>query len=279
MGLGSLYPLATLLALIVRIVLAVGLVRSRRTGADLARQLKSSTAAERAAVRQLRLGAHNLRSIGMTLQGHAEQLEAAGVGVMTGIAEAARNVFGIADYMDEWVQHAQPTHVLHEEVLDLGAVLDEAISEVRLAMEPGRRAWLVEPEVLPIRLRADRRAVRHVLARALSLSALSCTPDAGGQIKLARGERSLALMGPSQPQPQPGARGHTRAASAERDPRLALARTLMEAHGGALEVEDSDSAGRRVRVAFPASRLNVNADAARNRLPQAQKETGRALAA
>jgi signal transduction histidine kinase len=194
----------------------------------------------------------------MTLQGHAEQLEAAGTGVMTGIAEAARNVFGIADYMDEWVQHAQPTHVLHEEVLDLGAVLDEAITEVRLAMEPGRRAWLVEPEVLPIRLRADRRAVRHVLARALSLSALSSNPDAGVQIKLERGDSTLALMVTSQPRPE--TRGQARAASAEPDPRLALARTLMEAHGGALEVEDSDSAGRPSSISASATANNVSAN-------------------
>lgn len=277
MGLGSLYPLATLLAFIVCVVLAAGLVRCRRASAAITRQLKMSTAAERAAVRQLRLGAHNLRSIGMTLQGHAEQLEAGGPGAGAGIAEAARNVFGIADYLDEWVQHAQPTHVLHEEVLDLGAVLDEAISEVRVAMEPGRRAWRVESEVLPLRLRADRRAVRHVLARALGLSVLGSGHDASIHIKLERSESSLALVVASQARPE--VRGQPRADSAEPDPRLTLARTLMEAHGGALEVEESDTADRRVRVAFPAVRLIAVADAVRNRPPAAEEDVGRALAA
>ena len=53
----------------------------------------------------------------------------------------------------------------------------------------------------------------------------------------------------------------------------------MEAHGGAFEVEESDSAGRRVRITFPASRLNATVDAVRHNQPRVQEETGRVLAA
>src|SRR5580693_2357098 len=145
--------------------LLVKLSTCRRARAELAEQFKTLLNAEKSAVRQLRLASHNLRSIGMTLQGHAEHLEVGGAPDIAGIANTATGVFDIADYMHEWIQHAPSARVLNELTLNLGGLVDEAISSVAHKMEPGRRTWHVEPEVIALRLRADQRALRYVLMR------------------------------------------------------------------------------------------------------------------
>jgi signal transduction histidine kinase len=239
--------------LAVSAALAVRLATCQRGRTELAMQLKTLANTEKSAVRQLRLGSHNLRAIGMTLQGHAEHLEAGGAADIAGIAEAATGVFDIADYMHEWIQHGQTTNVLDEETLHLGRALDEAISNVSLKMQPGRRTWNVEPDVLAVGLRADRRAVRHVLTRALSVLVRGSGHDDTIRIRLESTQGAVALV----IELQPGQQGHSKPTlnGGGPDLRLTLARELMEAHGGKFEVEANDRLGVRVRIIFPVVRV------------------------
>jgi K+-sensing histidine kinase KdpD len=235
------------------LALVLRLVACNRGRAETAEQLKTETTTEKLAVRQLRLGSHNLRAIGMTLQGHAEHLGAGGTPDVAAIADAANSVFDIADYMHEWSQHVQSTQALNEEAIQLGNALDEAVSTIALTMQPGRRNWLIEPDVLAVRLRADRRALRHVLTRALSVLVRSSGHDASIRLRLDGTADEVAVA--IEQQPGAGAGGNPALNGAGPDLRLTLARALMEAHGGTFDVAHCDDRGVRVRIAFPAARL------------------------
>ena len=254
---------ALLAVLAVCLVLAAKLGGRQKQETDGAARGDAAIAGERAALRQLRLASHNLRAIGMTLQGHAEHLESGGKPDNAGIANAAVGVLDIADYMHEWAEHAESTHVLNEEVLPLRTALDEATSTVARAIRPGHRSWDLDPDVLPMRLRADRRALRHVLMRALSVAARSSGHGDTIEIRLQGAELDGARRGVElvvEPQSLPEARSSVVSGGIP-DLRLTLARALMEAHGGRLEVEQRD--GLSVHIAFPVERIVRSAEAPR----------------
>ena len=252
----------SLALLVVCMALAYGVIACRRSQLATAGQLRDSMNAEKGAVRQLRLGSHNLRAIAMTLQGHAEHLDAGGVPDTAGIARAATGIFDMADYMHEWAQHAPSPRVLNEETLHLGNALDEAISAVTRATRPGRRTWHVDPDVVAVRLRADRRALRHVLMRALSVSVRGSAHEDSIDIRVERTEldgASRAVQLIIEPQSRPSERGHAAVNGGGPDLRLTLARALMEAHGGKLEIEQGDDL--TIRIAFPIERIVNRSDA------------------
>jgi hypothetical protein len=249
-----LFPLLVMtVATVVCATLVLKLVACRRARADMAEQFKTLTNAEKSAVRQLRLASHNLRSIGMTLQGHAEHMEVGGAPDIAGVASTATGVFDIADYMHEWIQHAPSARALNQMTLNLGGLVDEAISSVAHKMEPGRRIWRVEPDVIALRLRADQRALRYVLMRALSVSVRSTGHDEGIRVRREDTPDTVSLV----IEHQPGQVEHSSSTvnGGGPDLRLTLARELMEAHGGKFEVIPDDGKRVRVRIAFPVERL------------------------
>ncbi len=253
---------ALLVLLAVCLVLAAKLGGRHRDASDNSGRLESAISGEKAALRQLRLASHNLRAIGMTLQGHAEHVEAGGKPDPIGIANAAIGVLDAADYMHEWAEHSESTHVLNEEVLSLRSALDEAISTIARAIRPGQRNWKVDPDVFAVQLRADRRALRHVLMRALSVAARSNGHDdtidirtQAGEIEV--GQRAVELV-------IEGQTGHGNPAIGGGSPdlRLTLAHALIQAHGGKLAVDQHD--GLSVHIAFPVDRVvQESADGAR----------------
>jgi signal transduction histidine kinase len=252
---------ALLVVLAVCVVFAWRLVACQRDRAEITDRLKTSTTAEKSAVRQLRMASHSLRAIGMTLQGHTEHLEAGGNVDIPGVANAVTGVFDLADYMHEWAEHAESTHVLNEEVLSLGSALDEAISTVKRAIQPGQRTWHIDPDVLAMRLRADRRALRHVLTRALSASVRSSGHEDTIDVRIEGAElegakKAVALVIEDQPS-SPG-RSNPILDGALPDLRLTLARTLMEAHGGKLDIEQGDALS--VHIVFPIERVVKSSD-------------------
>jgi hypothetical protein len=191
-------------------------------------------------------------------------VEAGGNVDIPGVADAVTGVFDLADYIHEWAERAGSTHVLNEETLSLSSALDEAISTVKQAIQPGQRTWHIDPDVLAMRLRADRRALRHVLTRALSVSVRSSGHDdsigvhiEGAELEGAK--KAVALVIEDQPS-SPG-RSNPIIDRALPDLRLTLARTLMEAHGGTLDVEKRD--GLCLRITFPIERVVKSSDDAR----------------
>ena len=235
------------------LALALRLKVCNRGRAELTEQVKTLTNTENSAIRQLRLGSHNLRAIGMSLQGHAEHMLAGGPEDIQGIAKVATEVFDIADYMHEWSQHVQSTRILHEDAIYLGNELDEALSTITLTMQPGRRRWLVEPDVPAVRLRADRRALRHVLTRALSVSVRSSGHEDAFRLRLESTDHDIAMV--IEPQRRPDGSDAPSLGGTGPDLRLTLARALMEAHGGTFDVAPGEQAGVRVRIGFPLARL------------------------
>jgi hypothetical protein len=247
------------------VALAAGLVACHRRQVATADQVRELTATERSAVRQLRLASHNLRAIGMTLQGQVEYLDAGGELDIAGIANSATGVFDIADYMHEWAQDAQTPRQLDDATLKVGSALDQAISTVTRSIRPGRRTWHVAPDVLAVRLRVDERALHHVLTRALGVLVRGSRHDDSIDIRLEQaeldgGRKALSVV--LEHRTDPSRCGSPILNGGGPDLRLTLARALMEAHGGRLDIEQEDGLG--VHLSFPAERIVSGSDDVRD---------------
>src|SRR5215472_14874853 len=154
----------------------------RRAHAAAIRLCDAALVAEQAATRQLRLAEHDLRAIGMTLHGHAEQLaidgQASAAGAPAGgVAAAASDLFDMADDLHDQTLQQGASHALTDEQVDLAAVVSDSIASVTAAMGPGRRSWRIGKELSSTLLRADRRAMRHVLTRVLGNAVRMTRPN------------------------------------------------------------------------------------------------------
>ncbi len=250
-----------LIALIVCVALAARLGRLRRDLARAQAMRETAIGAEQTATRLLRLAANELRGIGMTLHGHADRLaapgEAANIAVHAmGLAASSAQTLGLADELQDHTLPDIGTQSLREELLDPREAFEGAVAATALALEPGQRLWRVAPSA-GLYLWADRRAVRHVLGRVLGDAARNTRQDDAIDICVLPHPDGLCVQvedeGTGLAQPEPGA-------AAPRDSRgiglrLALARALMLAHGGRLEVEAAAQVGTRVRLIFPATRV------------------------
>ena len=239
----------------------------RRAHAAAIRLCDAALVAEQAATRQLRLAEHDLRAIGMTLHGHAEQLaidgqaSAAGVPAASvpagGVAAAASDLFDMADDLHDQTLQQGASHALTDEQVDLAAVVSDSIASVTAAMGPGRRSWRIGKELSSTLLRADRRAMRHVLTRVLGNAVRMTRHNDWIEISLQPHADGLALVvedeGAGTAAPEQGRR--TSRASRGIGMRLSIARALMEAHGGRVEVAAKTGVGMRVSLIFPAARV------------------------
>jgi signal transduction histidine kinase len=222
---------------------------------------ETAQGAEQTATRLLRLAAHELRGIGMTLHGHADRLSSpegtAQIGVHAmGLAAASAQVLGLADELQDHTMPDIGTQSLREELVDPREVLNAAVEAAALALEPGRRHWRVSVTHAPY-LWADRRALRHILGRVLGDAARNTRQDDVIELRVLPHAEGLCVQvedegtGLASPEPVAGAQRDSRGIGL----RLALARSLMLAHGGRLEVEAAAQVGTSVRLVFPATRL------------------------
>ena len=248
---------ALLFALIAYVVQTARLRTAHRTRASDAKRRDTAQEAEQAAIRQLRLAEHDLRAIGMSLHGHAERLGLDGYDGSAGVATAASDLFDMADDLHDQTMQSGTNHVLLDEQVDLTAVVNDAIANVTAAIGPGRRHWRVAKDLSATSVSADRRAMRHVLTRVLATAVRTTRHNDWIEINLRPHPNGLALViedeGAGIATPEPGSRS-------ARDSRgigmrLALARALMEAHGGHVEVEAKTGVGTRVSLVFPAARV------------------------
>jgi signal transduction histidine kinase len=250
-----------LLALAACVALAAKIGRLRHDLARASAMRETAQGAEQTATRLLRLAAHELRGIGMTLHGHADRLSSPegtgqiGVHAM-GLAAASAQVLGLADELQDHTMPDIGTQSLREELVDPREVLNAVVEAAALALEPGRRHWRVSVTHAPY-LWADRRALRHILGRVLGDAARNTRQDDVIELRVLPHAEGLCVQvedegtGLASPEPVPGAQRDSRGIGQ----RLALARSLMLAHGGRLEVEAAAQVGTSVRLIFPATRL------------------------
>ena len=268
-------PALLVLAFAAAVALAVAclalVLRFTRQGRELAaahhlRRLAIS--GEQSLIRRLRLAAHDIRGVGMTLHGHADHLAAEAHADAAGIAGSAADLLDLADDLQDLTMDSAAPRTLREETMTLGKVVDEAIAAVSATILPGRRNWRVQPDLRPIPLRADRRALRHAISRVLADAVRNTRHDdwidvsaesyKDGPHEDGPHEDGLALIiadeGKGSLTPEEDA---TRQDSRGIGLRLALARALIEAHGGRMEVLAAAGVGSRVCLIFPASRLDT----------------------
>ena len=214
--------------------------------------------AEVAGLRDLRLCATDLRAAGMSLLGQVEQVLCEATGPperLAGLGGVARQLLSLADDLQDRTTPAGKTCALVPEPIDLEAELRDAIAAVDAMLGPGRRRWRLSPELAGIVLRADRRALAHVLARTLGNAARHSGAD--DWIEVAAQARADALEVTIEDEGS-GLGANVRAPPGQTETRglglgLAMARRLMQAQGGSLTVEAVARVGTRVTLGFPAA--------------------------
>jgi hypothetical protein len=256
-------PAAAIAALIVAaLALAFFLIarkRHRPRGAvpepgprgDAVPELESTT------LHRMRVTAHELRVIGMSLHWQADRLSDAGLTHAGSIATAAADLFDLADDLHEYTSQAGALHNLRDEEISLVIALDDALSTVSAMLGPGHRDWQVAPELPATRVTAGRRALRHVLTRVLTCAARNAKPLDRIEITLEPCAEGLSLVVSDTAlcviDLDEGSRigGQSRGLAT----RLGLARELMRAQGGELQVSAGPEGGNRVSLVFPTGRI------------------------
>ena len=229
---------------------------------------------EDGAARMLRLSAMELRSLALSLHGRTGQLAARVAAeaaarltppefqpvpdpLMTeadcaALAQISAQLLTLTDDMQD---HGSPIfagRALKEEGVAVGTLLRDCISGLDAALAPGRRHWRIAEAADTLVLRADRRALRHVLSRVLADAVrhtrhddwieITCVTDAT-MVTLTVADEGLGLASTDASADSADTRGLPAG--------LALARSLMAAHGGQLHVEAATRVGTQVGLAFP----------------------------
>jgi signal transduction histidine kinase len=234
--------------------------RQRRALVAAGAQRDQARTGEAEAVRALRLAAIELRGPATTLLGHADRLCAdrtAGPAGTT-IGAIARQMLDLADDLQHHALADAASRVLRQEPTGLARVLDDAVTAVQAALDPGRRHWRLPPALDGIAVIVDRRALAQILARVLGSAARFSQHDDWIDIALEVNEDRFALIVADEGNglaatDGAGVPGH--AGTRGLGLGLALARVLMQAHGGTLRVEAVPSIGTRVTLDFPINRL------------------------
>ena len=231
-------------------------LRSSRACLDICAQAHAS---EANVTRILRLFAHELQGLALTLRGHADHLQADDHPNAPVVGGVAAQLGGLADELEHHLMPQGERRALSCEPISLNALLSDAVDTIAIAISPGRRNWRVPDDLATdILIWADHRALRQVLARVLGEAVRSSGHNDWIEINWASGTEGIVLLvedegsGPARPD---AAATRTAADSRGIGLRLSLARTLMQAHGGTLDVEAIARIGTRVTLTLPPDRV------------------------
>jgi signal transduction histidine kinase len=242
-------------SLIAALLLPVSLVwgvrqHALRRAAEQGREI--AEAGSQRVLRLLRLAASEMREQALALIGHADR---AGP-LAEPLSRLSTRLALLAEDLSEQGAERASSPNLREEVFPLAPVLDMAVGKVAASLGPATRGWRLAPRLGTISLRADRRAVHQILASVLA-SAAAATRDRDF-IEIGTAERDGAWVITVQDE----GRGLPVSDAEANGPEdrgigfgLALARRLMQAHGGSLTVESAAQIGTRVVLAFPPERV------------------------
>lgn len=233
MSAASLLPLAV--CLILSVVAGVLFLRLQRNQVLLAREAQRAAALSRA-----------LALLTDAMQAPARDLPAA--------VPPARRLFDLADQASDLLAAQAGPRVLREEALALGPFVEGVIATLEA---PGRR-WRIDPSLAGITLRADQRALRAALRAVLQRSLRETAADDRIALRFVPAPDVFALViedegaGHAAADLDPGG---TATGTRGLDLGLAMARDLLRAHGGELELEAADGIGARAWLTLPSWRL------------------------
>jgi signal transduction histidine kinase len=224
---------------------------------DLGRRLRQAEAAAARAQNQsegrgrcLGLLAQDLQGPGLALLGHAATLpgpEAAAIDA------EARRVLRYADDVAEYLAAETGPRQLDPAPLPLGPLLAEAVATVAAQLGPGRRAWRVAPAFADLTLTADRRALQGALLQVMGRAARMTREGDQIDLRPVLAEDSVAIVVEDDGAGLPAADLSIGAPDGTRGlgHGLAVARALLEAHGGALRLEALPGVGARAWLTLP----------------------------
>jgi signal transduction histidine kinase len=212
--------------------------------------------------RILRLFARELQGLSLTLRGHADQLVAEGHVNAPYVGGAAAQLGGLADELEHHLMPTGERRALACAVVSLSGLVADSIASLAAAMSPGRRNWRVPRGLATdVQVFVDPRAMRQVLTRVLGEAVRNSGHNDWIEINWATGADGITLLVEDEGAWPPGEDAVTSTDTPPRQIsrgiglRLSLARTLVQAHGGTLDVELIERIGTRVTVHLPPHRL------------------------
>lgn len=212
-----------------------------------------------ALARDLALRSRMLDLFAQELHGRAlALLGRAGIGGDLPPDGQARALLCLAADAHDCAAAAAGPRALREETLSLAALLRDAVEQVSLALAPGRRHWEIAPEFEEVAVRADHRALRGAVMQVLTRAVRHSREGDPIGLRLIRSEAMLAIVvedegsGLAAADLGPAAQGEgTRGLGLG----LAVARQLLQAHGGELRLEAVRGIGARAWLTLPNQRL------------------------
>ena len=198
--------------------------------------------------RLLGLAAQELHLAGLQMLGHAGASDQR----PDLITATAADLLSLADELHAAARPADAPHILRRETINLDAMLPQAVEAAATHLAPGQRSWRLPSDGQNRLISADPRALRHILARVLASAIRNTGQQDWIEISTAQRPDGMAITiqdegnGLAQ-----GSLGKTPHDSRGIGLRLTLARSLMHAHGGKLEVESRAGVGSRISLVFP----------------------------
>lgn len=211
-------------------------------------RLREAERAEMATLRLLRSAGGELREQGLALLGQSEVCSAE---YRKDWAAIAARLLAMADDLQDHAPPSPESRVLVRESIALRPLVESCVEAVSTNLRPSVRLWKLAPELEGLQLHGDRRALTQVILRILANAARTTrnldwievgAEREGGQIVLSVLDEGSGMLALSPHQPRDG-----RASGVG----LAVAQSLVRAHGGSLKVEAVPGVGAKVEIALP----------------------------
>ncbi|MFC7472732.1 sensor histidine kinase [Dankookia sp. GCM10030260] len=235
--------------------LAAAMLRARRLAHALATAEEAEDAARRQAEgrgRCLSLVARELQGPGLALLSQSTAQPDA-----LAVAAAAQQMLRLSDDIAEYLAVESGPRRLAPEPLAVIPLLEAAVAEVAVRLGAGRRDWRLAEDFAGLTLQADRRALHGALTQVLTRAARMTRDGDLIDLRPVLTEETVAIVVEDEGAGLPAA---DLAAGAQSGTRgigfgLAIARSLVEAHGGTLALEALPGIGGRIWLTLPRERL------------------------